>query len=134
MRLTREENPETIRRYGHIKPARGWRTTRCLRRCPGTTHTCTLVRGHRGPHVAHGLFSKVVAAWDSGSSPQGTREVVTQHAKRPIGLRDGDSVGPLEAIKELVVRLASSAEEIALLVFFIACVWFAIDWLRLILG
>ena len=65
MRLTREEHPEAIKRYGHIKRARGWRVRPCAAKCPGTTRTCTRGEGHRGPHVAHGAFRKVVAVWDS---------------------------------------------------------------------
>ena len=38
----------------------------------------------------------------------------------------------LELLKDVSWRLLSSAEEIALIVFFLAFVWFAIDWLRLI--
>lgn len=136
MRLTVEDNPETIKRYGHIKPARGRRTESCSTRCPGTARHCTLAKGHRGPHVAHGLFNKVVAVWDAGTGAQAAERTVTRtsQSRARSDLRTMRPVGVLEALWRLVVHTISSAEEIALLIFFLAFVWFAIDWLRLILG
>lgn len=66
MKLTVEQHPESIGRYGHVRPARGGKVCRQL--CPGTTRTCSQPRGHHGPHVAHGLFRMVVAVWDLGGS------------------------------------------------------------------
>lgn len=156
MRFTVEEHPRAIERYAHVKPARGWRVASCSARCPGTSRTCTREKGHRGPHVAHRFFNRVAAVWDTGSgaSEQGRtaeRGRSTRHgrtggseptnapakrrrpARKPIGLRARDFGGALEALRKLAARAASSVEEIALLVFFLAFVWFAIDWLLLIM-
>lgn len=156
MRFTVEEHPEAIERYAHLKRARGWRVTSCSARLRGTSCTCSLEKGHRGPHVAHRFINRVVAVWDSGgetSKPGGTVEpgqhgraaVTTRRGRapqaarrkqppgRPIGLRARGPEGALETLRKLATRAASSVEEIALLVFFLAFVWFAIDWLLLIM-
>lgn len=136
MRLTVEDNPETIKRYGHIKPARGRRTGSCSTRCPGTARHCTLAKAHRGPHVAHGWFNRVVAVWDAGTGAQAVERTVTgtSRSRARSDVRPMRPVGVREALWRLVVRSISSAEEIALLIFFLVLVWFAIDWLRLIMG
>lgn len=67
MRLTRSENPEEIEKYSHIKPAPTFGPLRCFARFPGPEGghlTCSLAKGHSGPHVAHALFKKVMAVWD----------------------------------------------------------------------
>jgi len=64
MRLIREEHREEIKKYEHIKPAPTFGPVRCFARLPGTARTCTLAEGHSGPHVAHGMFKKVMAVWD----------------------------------------------------------------------
>lgn len=136
MRLTAEEDPETIKRYGHIRPARGWRTRSCSTTCPGTVRTCTLERGHRGPHVAHGSFKKVLAVWNSGTGAEVSNAMVTRasEARARSGLRSRMSPGILETLWRFVVRTLSSAEEIALVILFLAFVWFGIGWILLILG
>ena len=63
MRFTKKEDPEQVKQYGHIKPAPVFGPLRCFARCPGTHQSCTLSKGHSGPHVAHG-FKKVLAVWD----------------------------------------------------------------------
>jgi hypothetical protein len=63
LRLTREENPEEIKQYSHIKPS-SLSTVRCFAAYPGTRMTCSLEKYHSGPHVAHGLFKKVYAVWE----------------------------------------------------------------------
>lgn len=133
MRLTVEQNPESIKRYGHVKPARG--TSKCYVRCPGTTRTCSLEKGHRGPHVAHGLFRRVVAVWDVGadSTPVAAPKLhIRRRPRRPIGTRSTSPVGFVEALRDLVRRAASSLEEIAWLTFFIAFVGFAVAGFLLI--
>jgi hypothetical protein len=65
MKLLRKENPEEIKQFEHIKPAPVWGPVRCFAPLAGTPRTCTLADGHSGPHVAHGMFKKVVAVWDS---------------------------------------------------------------------
>ena len=64
MRFTRDENPEQVEQYGHIKPAPTFGPLRCFARCPGAHYTCTRSKGHNGPHVAHTFFKKVAAVWD----------------------------------------------------------------------
>jgi hypothetical protein len=142
MRLTVEEHREAIKRYSHVRPARGSKSRLCSTLCPGTRRTCTLGKGHRGPHVAHGLFKKVVAVWESDTGAGVSKEPVgnAAHAKsrsgvgtrKPIGLRTGRPVGILEALRERVVGTVGSVEEIAFLIFFLAFVGFAIHWFLLL--
>ena len=73
MRLTVEHNREAIKRYRDVKLAPTWGTVRCRAKCPGTQRSCTLEVDHRGPHVAHGRFRKVVAVWDAGIKAQSRR-------------------------------------------------------------
>jgi hypothetical protein len=61
--LTREADRVAIREYEHIRPAPTWGPVRCFARFPGAARTCTLAKGHDGPHVAHTFFKKVVAVW-----------------------------------------------------------------------
>jgi len=61
MRFTRKEDPEQVEQFGHIKPAPIFGPLRCFARCLGTPLTCTLSKGHSGPHVAHTFFKKVAA-------------------------------------------------------------------------
>lgn len=136
MRLTRKENPETIKRYDHIKPARGWKMKVCAVSCPGTAHRCTLASGHRGPHVAHGSFKKVVAVWEpngvSQTSPKAVRRV--PEARATSRLRSRSPVGIVEAVWGRVVRAISSFPEIAFLILFLAFLGFAVNWLLLMMG
>ena len=134
MKLTIEEDPETIKRYAHIRPARGLGVRPCRHACPGSTRTCTLERGHRGAHVAHGRLRRVVAVWDGGKAPPSTasvpRAAESRARNRP---RAGKPGGALQSLWKMAVRAAGSFEEIALLIFFLAFVWFAIDWMLLIM-
>jgi hypothetical protein len=144
MKFTVEENREAIKRYRHIKPAKGRRSRPCSATCPGTVRTCAREKGHRGPHVAHGWRRNVVAVWDSGTGAQASAEAVSRASKprkgsavgtrRPVGLRTRAPGGALQAIKDLVVGAFSSAEEIAFIILFIVFVKFGFDWLMLILG
>ena len=136
MRLTFAEDRETIRRYSHIKPARGWKTKACSKTCRGTAHTCTLAKDHRGPHVAHGLFKKVVAVWYSGTEAQAPGEAVSRAsgARARSGRRNRRQVGTLEALRGHFVSTISSLDELVFLIFFLAFVGFAIHWFLLILG
>ena len=128
MKLTVEENREAIRRYRHVKPAPIWGAVRCSARCPGTRRSCTLERGHRGPHVAHGRFKKVVAVWDAGIKVRKSEE----KAKRAVRATardgwDGGLVAALVAFGGHVVRRAPTMEQVLLLILFLAMVGFAID-------
>ena len=64
MRLIREQNPEEIEKYSHIKPAPVFGPIRCFARLSQTVRTCTLAKGHDGPHVPHDMFKRVMAVWD----------------------------------------------------------------------
>ena len=142
MRLTAEEHPEAIKRYAHVRPARSWRARPCGSRCDGTPLSCTRERGHRGPHVAHGRFRRVVAVWDATASTavpeQPRRSPAPTPARQrgtrpPVGLPDR-SGGWLRALRSRLSRALSSAEEIVFLIFFLAFVGFAVQWLLLIMG
>ena len=136
MRLTVEEDRETIKRFGHIKPARGRSTRVCSARCPGTTHTCTLELSHGGPHVAHRFLNRVVAVWDSVTEDRVPGETLKRasEARAQSGLRTRESVGVLGALWKRVVKNPASVEEVTFLVLFLAFVGFAIDWFLRILG
>lgn len=86
--------------------------------------------------MAHGSFRKVVAVWDSGTRAQPAARTVHRGsgAKAPIGLRSRRPAGLVEALRALVARAVSSGEEIVLAICFLAFVWFAIEWVLLILG
>lgn len=143
MRLTVEEHPEAIKRYRHVERARGWKPTPCSRKCPGTPRICTRAGGHRGPHVAHGRLRRVLAVWDSGGGPRPSDEAVgpprkgktrgPRRSARPVGLRTRSPLGIVAALERAVARATSSLEQIALIILFLAFVWFGIDWLLLIL-
>lgn len=142
MRLTVEDHGKAIKRYSHVKPARGSKARLCSALCAGTRRTCTLEKGHRGPHVAHGLFKRVVAVWESETGARISKEPVRPPARakprggvrpgKPIGLRAQKPVGMLEALWERVVGTIGSVEQIAFLIFFLAFVGFAIHWLLLL--
>lgn len=136
MRLTVEEDRETIKRYAHIKPGRPGKVGLCSATCPGTTRACTLERHHRGPHVAHGRFRRILAVWDMGTevrrSGQGAKRTV---ARRPRGEVWTGGVGEiLDAIRSRVTRFTPSIGEVAMLILLIGFVMFAVEWLLLIFG
>ena len=66
MRLTRKDDPTEIKEYEHIKAAPTFGPMPCFARIPEGVASCTLSKGHGGPHVAHGgwRFKKVYAVWD----------------------------------------------------------------------
>jgi hypothetical protein len=132
VKLTADRHPDGVRRYQHLRPA-ARRADRCGAACPGESWLCTLDRDHRGPHVSHSRLRRVLAVWDA---PRGARDVSRRRRKRhpPTGLPVRTPPNLLDAIGDLAWRIVSSAEEIALVVFFLAFVWFAFDWLRLIFG
>jgi hypothetical protein len=116
VRLTVEEDREAIKRYGHVRPGRARGDGRCAARCPGTARTCTLDKGHRGLHVAHGTFNKVVAVWDAGTE-----------LRRPDG-RQGESPWALRPFWRRVGGAWSSLGDLALLVMLLGFLAFAVDW------
>lgn len=137
MRLTLEEHPQAVKRYAHVKPARGAATKVCAATCPGTAYTCTRGKGHRGPHVAHASFRKVRAVWDSGAPSRAhSREAARisrerarsgQLTKRPVGLPTTTPAGVLEALKSALASTLSSWDQVAFVVLFIVFVKLAID-------
>lgn len=136
VRLTIEQDPQSIKRYGHLKPARGLGVRACSVRCPGSTRACTLGVGHRGPHVAHGRLGKVLAVWDGAPEPARS-EVTVQRAVGAMARRSERGVKPVGALGALWARLVGlnlSVEEMALFVLFVAMVGFVIHWLSLIIG
>jgi hypothetical protein len=137
MKLTVKENRETIKRYGHIKPAPIWGSVRCSAACPGTLHTCTRKKGHSGPHVAHGTFRRVVAVWwNEGIMPRTSKEKV-KRAVGPMaqkGIRDGGLVAALRSFRGRIIPREHVMEEVFLLIFALAMVGFAIEWALRILG
>ena len=64
MRITKEEDPEEVAKYAHIKPTLTFGPLRCFAKCPGSRKTRTLDKAHSGPHVAHALLARVAAVWD----------------------------------------------------------------------
>lgn len=140
MRFVTDQHPDAVKRYAHIKPARGSRA-RCGVRCPGTRHRCTRAKDHRAPHVAHGLFRKVVAVWDTGVAAQplgrgggeATAPSRPRRTGKPIGLPKRE-MGLWAALRERITRTVGSVEQVAFLVFFLAFVGFALHWLWLLMG
>lgn len=135
MKLTVEENRNAIRRYSHIKPASRL-AARCSAHCAGTKRSCTLQRGHRGPHVSHGMFRKVVAVWDAGiraQEPEQEKRAVQPTSQE--GSWDQSPAAALAAFVRQVVRRAPPMEEALFIVLFVAMVGFFVDWaLRIIAG
>jgi len=130
MKLTVEENRETIKRYNHIKRPVLWGSVRCSAWCPGTSRNCSLAQGHKGPHVAHGFFRNVVAVWDGKaklrqSEVSASREVAEV---TPEGHREKALWPALMAFRSRIVRRVPSMEEAIFLVFALGMVWFVIDW------
>jgi hypothetical protein len=126
MRLTVEDNPETIRRYAHLRPVR---SRACSAQCPGSRRTCTRGAGHRGPHASHGRLGRVVAVWADDATADVPRKVPAtgrrargrvRRARRPIGLRDPAPTGLLAGLRNVVTTVASSMEELVWLVFAVA--------------
>ena len=124
MKLTIEENRDTITIYSHIKPAPFWGPARCSASCPGSVRTCTLEKGHTGLHVAHSRFRRVVAVWDNGiEDRKPVRGVVRRDS------REGELVATMKALLRI-----PSIEEAFLLILALAFVGFGIDWALRILG
>jgi hypothetical protein len=97
MRLTVEENPEAIKRFGYIKPGPKRGGPICSAQCPGTIRTCTLVRGHAGIHVAHGRFGKILAVWDKKAKAQLSVRSTQRRVQSPTP-RKKQGLGLLEAL------------------------------------
>lgn len=136
MRFTREQHPDAIARYAHVRPARGRRTKRCGAGFPGGTRACTLELGHNGPHVAHGLWRRVMAVWDGGGvsvGPTRSRSVAAASSRARFS-----SIGPLAVLdwlwRRLTLRTEHFLEELGFLLFFVGMLVFVIDWALRMLG
>jgi len=141
MRLTIEKDRERIKRYGHMRPAPAWGAGRCSALCPGTSRACTLEQGHRGPHVAHGLFRRVVAVWDAGiKSPTTRARGSAGEAKKVPSVvvrrerRDGGLVASIRGLRGRISRRAPSMEGVFLVILGLGMVWFAVEAALRILG
>lgn len=130
MRLTAKDDPETIKRFAHIKPASGRRAKLCEAICPATPHKCTLASGHRGPHVAHGLLRKVHAVWDAGTALRPSTDALQRSldARPSRGASEREPSSLMTAIWSRAVRALSNVEEVVFIILFIAFVFFGIDW------
>jgi hypothetical protein len=133
MRLTVETDPESIKRYRHVKPARGFGVRSCTAKFPGTARACTLPRRHRGPHVAHGRLGKILAVWDSGTEVTAARGSKPAAGSTRSVRENSKAVGLVGVLRGVAARVDLSMEGIALLVLFIALVGFVIDWLLMII-
>lgn len=129
MRLTVEENPETIKRYGHLRPASRWGSVRCGVRCPGTSRSCTLEKGHRGPHAAHGMFKRVVAVWDAGFPVRRSEDVAVGMVERDA-FEEGGVVAAWKAFRNVVPDMETGVY----LTFFVVFLGFVIYVLARVLG
>ena len=151
MKLTVEENSETIKRYAHIEPAPRVGGTRCGVRCPGAPRRCTRQEGHRGPHVSHGWFGGVLAVWDGKgvASRPAERESEDAPSRLPARKRPAVPTQPLapprawdastasslvRVLWKQAVRTVPPPEEAFLFVFFLGMVAAAIHWVILLLG
>lgn len=151
MKLTVEDNRETIKRYAHIEPAPRVGGTRCGVRCPGAPRHCTRQEGHRGPHVSHGSFGRVLAVWDGRGAPARLPErdpeetpprlpsgkgptAPTRPPAHPRAWDESTASSLARMVWNQVVRAVSQPEEAFLFVFFLGMVAAGIYWVALILG
>lgn len=137
MRLTRSEHGDQVDRFAHLEKARRLRgESRCGEELQGVVKACTRPVGHRGPHVAHGRGSKVLAVWEadaSASRPRGEGERSGPGVPMRPGERSLDAPGPLGRMWGAILRALSSPEALALIVLFLGMVAFAVDVARRIL-
>jgi hypothetical protein len=134
MKLTIENDPETVRRYGYIKPAPRLGGRRCGARCPGTTRMCTLKREHRGPHVAHGRFKRVLAVWDEETPARGSlvRLKSSLAAQKESELRQGRQGGALDRLRRGFATIWESFSDYAMLAVFFTMVGAFLYWFLLL--
>ena len=143
MRLTIEEHPESVRRYAHVPRARRFDAEACRAPFHGASRSCTLTKGHRGPHIAHGRFGRVLAVWRElpRTAVRQTRPSVRAEVRprahmsmlralrgltRPSSRREGRGRLRLE-------RLLASVDTIIFFTMFVAFVGFGLYWTSLIL-
>jgi hypothetical protein len=135
MKLTVEENRETIKKWVHILPAPIWGSVRCSAKCPGSTRSCALAKNHRGPHVAHGTFNRVVAVWDTDVRDRGSSDArrSVRRARRAMGTylrtapRDQGAMASLGRFWRRISRLDFSMEGALVIILSLGMVLFAMD-------
>src|SRR6266853_2340383 len=76
VRITRNDQPAAIKQYEHRTPAPTLGALRCFAPFPSEVYTCTLSKGHSGPHVAHAVGAVVVAVWDREEGDDALREAL----------------------------------------------------------
>lgn len=86
--------------------------------------------------MAHGLWGRIRAVWDLAERPRASPEAGHRaaEARSQGGLPSRRSYSLRDSLGSRVMRVLSSPEELALLVLFVAFVYFGIDWLLRILG
>lgn len=136
MKLTAGKDRERIKRYSHVKRARGWGVEVCSAMCPGTAYACSREKGHRGAHVSHGWLGRVVAVWDAGVGPHASPERMRSalRARQGGDLRTRSPEGSLSRILSGLGRLFSSVDHIAFLILLLAFIGFAIQWILMVRG
>jgi hypothetical protein len=135
MLITIEENRESIKRYSHVKPASSKDGAPCSARCPGSTRTCTLKRGHAGPHISHqGLFRKVVAVWDKGLKLQDVDQKAIQRVVAQARPPAGRWRSLWKSVRGTLVPRPQVVETVIFLLLALSMVGFAIDWALRIAG
>ena len=132
MRLTLQSNRESLKRYSHVKPARGG-LDHCTRICPGTSRRCGREMGHHGPHVAFGLVRKVVAVWDGSFDAPTRPPSLPDRRPRPRAIRRRTTERSLlGTVCDFLTAPFSSVEELAWALFFLVFVGFAVGGFLLI--
>ncbi|MGD8322627.1 MAG: hypothetical protein PVJ02_19405 [Gemmatimonadota bacterium] len=136
MRLTARDDPAGVKRYSHVRRARGWRVDPCSAPCPGTGYRCTREKDHRGPHVAHGWLGKVTAVWDGGGELRSSTERMRRalEASRHGQVRREKPEGSLAVVFSHIGRFLSSVDHVAFLILLLAFIGFAIQWFMMVRG
>lgn len=141
MRLTAENDPESIQRYAHLRRARGLGVQRCHVPCHGLDRQCTLEAGHRGPHVAHDWRGRVRAVWDGGravagggGTGRGSTPAAPREARPGRSDPQTDAPSALALLARGLGRRFSSVEDVVMLILFLAFLGFAVDWFLRMLG
>ena len=118
----------TVRLSRSVPWSRDYRSTMrprpCRNRCRGTRHTCALPRNHLGPHMARGIFGRIVATWDLSIGAQEAQVALGQQERS----KDGHHVGAPAESTRTVTRRRRSIDQILFLGFLLAFIAFAIQW------
>jgi len=126
MRVTRREHPERIERFAHIPTApRG--SARCGAECPGAGDRCSRLRGHPGPHVAHGRLGRVDAAWEGpvGGTALTQSPIDPGYRGPPLPVKGRPEPSVLRSLGD---RFFASFPETVMLILFILFAFFSVIW------